>query len=283
MDLEKTFFENDIEMDVKFNKKIMSVYDLSYILIDFQAVINNLTEIIWESIRKKNEIIGEKPFSEPDYGSLIEKEQAFTPEIIVPEYQYLKWQRQRERNSISYAHKGEEANIYRPVRVGYKQTTSRRFNKKYQMNLKLKGFSEGSLFLNLVNSIIVSILTEFLKELVIKKTGNPNAININIFNNQYIQIDGEIVKSIPKDSCIRSAIELKQGSNKNQLDVNKCIHNVVESSMPDEDIEESVIRLLRELKKNGFVSEQITYDDRGIKTAVRDIERFTGNFMDIRI
>ena len=53
MDLEKTFFENDIEMDVKFNKKIMSVYDLSYILIDFQAVINNLTEIIWESIRKK--------------------------------------------------------------------------------------------------------------------------------------------------------------------------------------------------------------------------------------
>lgn len=88
---------------------------------------------------------------------------------------------------------------------------------------------------------------------------------------------------MPKDCCVASSIKLNQGNNQNQLDVQKYVHDVVESSRPDENIEESVKRLLCELKRDGIVNEQVIYDERGIKTAARDIERFTGNFMDIRI
>lgn len=283
MGFEKILFEDEIESKVRFNKQMMTVYDLSYILIDFQAVINNLTEIIYDNIEEKYRIIEEKAIIERIYDSTKEENKAFRNEMVGPEHP--RWQKEIEENieSMIFESNRRVANVSPRKTPGYKQTTSRKFNKKYQMNLRLNGFSKGSLFLDLVNSLIVSILTEFLKELVVKKTGNQNAININVYNNQYILIDGEAVKRIPKDSCVCSAIKVNLGSNQSQLDVQKCIHDVVESSKPDENIEESVRRLFRELEKNGIVNEQIIYDERGIKTAVRDIERFTGNFMDIRI
>lgn len=283
MGFEKILFEDEIESKVRFNKKMMTVYDLSYILIDFQAVINNLTEIIYDNIEEKYRIIEEKAIIERIYDSTKEENKAFRNEMVGPEHP--RWQKEIEENieSMIFESNRRVANVSPRKTPGYKQTTSRKFNKKYQMNLRLNGFSKGSLFLDLVNSLIVSILTEFLKELVVKKTGNQNAININVYNNQYILIDGEAVKRIPKDSCVCSAIKVNLGSNQSQLDVQKCIHDVVESSKPDENIEESVRRLFRELEKSGIVNEQIIYDERGIKTAVRDIERFTGNFMYIRI
>lgn len=36
-------------------------------------------------------------------------------------------------------------------------------------------------------------------------------------------------------------------------------------------------------EKNGVINKQFTYDKRGIKTAVKDIDRFSGNFMNVRI
>ena len=79
------------------------------------------------------------------------------------------------------------------------------------------------------------------------------------------------------------AIQINVNCNECYIDVQKCAHAIVESAQPDENIEESVKRLLVELNKNGFISEHVTYDSRGIKTAVKDIERFTGYFIDARI
>lgn len=81
------------------------------------------------------------------------------------------------------------------------------------MNLMLNDFSKGSLVLDLINSLAVSILTEFLKELVFKKTGKEDAININIYNKQYILIDGESFRKLPKDSCVRDSVKIIEGNN----------------------------------------------------------------------
>lgn len=279
MNLKKIFFENEIESNVRFNKEMMTVYDLSYLLIDFQAVVNNLTEMIDNNIEEKYQIIEEKTIRDSE----ILKRQVIENEIVRQEHP--RWQKEIEENIEAFIFEPNKkvANVSSRTTLRFKQTTSRRFNKKYKMNLKLNGFSKGSLILDLANSLIVSILTEFLKELTVKKTGNQGVFNINVYGNQNIYIDGETVKKVPKDSCLVGAIKINKGSNQSQLDVQKCICNVVEASKPDENIEESVRRLFLELEKSGITNKQVIYDESGIKTVVRDIERFTGNFMDIRI
>lgn len=47
MNWKEFFWEKEIESDIKFDKEMMTVYDLTYILLDFQAVINNMTDIIY--------------------------------------------------------------------------------------------------------------------------------------------------------------------------------------------------------------------------------------------
>lgn len=279
LNLKKIFLEEEIKSYVRFNKEMMTVYDLSYLLIDFQAIINNLTEIICNNIGESYKIAKGEYIT---YGEIAKRE-AIRNDIV--EQEHPRWQKEIEDNFKSFlVESNKKAANFRPrTTSGLKQTTSRKFNEKYRMNLKLNGFSKGSLVLDLANSLIVSIFTDFLKELATKKTGNPNIININIHINQYIQVDGETVNMIPKDSCIGSAIKVNKGSNQCQLDIQKCIHDIVEVSKPDENIEASVRRLLLELERSGVISKYVIYDERGIKTVVRDIERFIGNFMDIKI
>lgn len=278
MKFEQIFWEYDIESVVRFNKELLTVYDLSYILIDFQAVINNMTEIIYDSMAEKFQIVKTKNY---DLIDIIEKKEY--EDIYVPQ-QHPSWQREIEKNaeSVILGLNRKSADISNQTTLRYKQTTNRRFNRKHQMNLKLNGFSKGSLILDLANSLIVSILIEFLKELVGKKTGNEKIINTTI-NNQYILFDKEKIKILPKDSCVANAISFNNVNNQAQLEVKKIVHDVVKLSKPDENIEHSIRRLLCELKRNGIVNEYVIYDERGIKTAVRDIERFVGNFMDIKI
>jgi len=281
MNWKEFFWEKEIESDIKFDKEMMTVYDLTYILLDFQAVINNMTDIIYNNIKEEYQLVGENSVRNPFYDNVISKERFIKNEIVGKNHP--SWQKKIENSFESFLlDRPKIAVSYSPrATVGYKQTTTRRFNKKYRMNLKLNGFSKGSLVLNLTNSLLVSILTEFLKELVFKKTGNQN--NINIRCNQYIMIDGDMVSNIPQDSCVRKNIKTQQGSSQSLLDVQKCIHDIVQASKPDENIEESVKRLFKELEKTGIVSELVLYDDRGIKTVNRDVERFAGHFMDVRI
>lgn len=275
MKFEQIFWEYDIESVVRFNKELLTVYDLSYILIDFQAVINNMTEIIYDSMAEKFQIAETKNY---DLIDIIEKKEY--EDIYVPQ-QHPSWQREIEKNAESVI-LGPDRKSADQTSLRLKQTTNRRFNRKHQMNLKLNGFSKGSLILDLANSLIVSILIEFLKELVGKKTGNEKIINTTI-NNQYILFDKEKITILPKDSCVANAISFNNVNNQAQLEVKKIVHDVVNLSKPDENIEHSIRRLLCELKRNGIVNEYVTYDERGIKTAVRDIERFVGNFMDVKI
>ena len=277
MDINEAFFESEIKSRVRFGKTIETVFDLSYLLIDFQAIINNLVEMIHDNNDMVYILSDEKQFIEELHDEKLKNEGV--------NKNHTDWQKEIEHRieSLIYEPQKKVANINLRSTSGYKKTTTRRFNEKYRMNLMLNDFSKGSLVLDLINSLAVSILTEFLKELVFKKTGKEDAININIYNNQYILIDGESFKKLPKDSCVRDSVKIIEGNNENNIDVQKCIYNIVQTSKPDENIEESVKRLFVELEKNGVINKQFTYDERGIKTAVKDIDRFLGYFMDVRI
>ena len=50
------FFDNMIESKIRFDKQMKTVYDLSYFLVDFQAFVNNLYEIIENDIKSRNMI-----------------------------------------------------------------------------------------------------------------------------------------------------------------------------------------------------------------------------------
>lgn len=257
MKVEDLFLESEIQSNIKFDKEMKTVFELSYFLIDFQAVINSMSEIIYDDVDGKNQII---------------------------EDEHPMWQKKIEKSVESYLFQSPEAaaNGLSDLTIRLKQTTNRNFNRKYQTNLQLKDFSKGSLVLGLANSLVISLITEFIKSVLVKQTGNENIINIDIKNN-FIYIDGSVMKIIPKNSCIEKAIHLNIGNNQGTLDAKKCIHDIVETAQPDQDLEESVKRFLQELQKNGIVSERVSYDSRGIKTVVRDIERLTGHFVDMRV
>lgn len=270
---DEVLLENEIRTNIRFDKNMETVYDLSYFLIDFQAVVNNLTDVICNQgeVRRK-------------HISQYEKELFRNQDINYIDDSHPEWQKQIERNVKSYLFEPDRAVEDREpsVIIGLKQTTRRAFNRKYRMNMQLNGFSKGSLVLDILNSLLVGIIVEFIKELLVKKTGNENVININIENN-FIYINDSFIKAIPKNSCVGQAIKIDTDQNINGLDVQKCARDIVESAKPDEDVEESVKRFLSELHKNSLISEAVIYDSRGIMTAVNDIERFTGHFVDIRV
>lgn len=265
--------EDVIKTSIRFDKDMETVYDLSYFLVDFQAVINNLTDMI----RNQEEI-------RQDYIPLYKEELFRKQERNYIDSKHPEWQQEIERNMKSMLFQPERAIANRKPNAlkGLKQTTRRSFNEKYRMNMQLRGFSKGSLILDIVNSVLVGIISEFLKELLVKKTGNDRVININIENSS-IHIEDSFIKMIPKNSCMGQAIKIDTVKNAGVLDVQKCAHDIVESAKPDENIEESVKRFLVELCKNNLISEDVIYDSRGIKTAVNDIKRFSGHFVDIRV
>ena len=50
---EELYSKNEIKTNIIFDKDMDTVYELSYFLVDFQAVINNLTEMIYDDINAK--------------------------------------------------------------------------------------------------------------------------------------------------------------------------------------------------------------------------------------
>lgn len=95
MKFEQIFWDYDIESVVRFNKELLTVYDLSYILIDFQAVINNMTEIIYDSMAEKFQIVKTKNY---DLIDIIEKKEY---EDTYVAQQHPSWQREIEKNAES--------------------------------------------------------------------------------------------------------------------------------------------------------------------------------------
>lgn len=271
---EEFYLKNEIQTKIKFDKNMETVYQLSYFLVDFQAIINNFTEMVINS--EHQGYINERQPMEEKTLEIIEEWKGEIPEF------HQKYEKELPERIRFHDEVLVSAPYPKEKKERLKQTTNRRFNKKYQQNLCLRGFSKGSLVIDVASSLLVTVFTEFLKELVFQKTGNATAINITI-TNSLIYIDDSVVKMLPLQSCISNAIRIDTNSNTKLLDVQKCARDIVKSAKPSEDIEESVERLLLELKNNNLINESVIYDSRGKKTAARDIERFVGHFVDVSV
>lgn len=194
--------ENFINFSVRMQGNIETVFDLSYLLVDFQAVVNGLNEIVKDNnivkVEEMIELSEEKFFYEIKEEKFYSKKKNTHPE----------WQQQMENKmeSIMYPMKRVASKT-----IGYRQTTSRNFNKKYRDELILKSFSKGSLVLDMAASVITGLIVEFIKNIMIQKTGNDNIMQVIIENN-YIIINDSDVKYIPKNSCISQAITVVKAS-----------------------------------------------------------------------
>lgn len=264
-----------VEYSILFKKEMNTIFDLSYFLIDLQAIVNGLYEVISNCGEVSHEMIAEQvpvPYHKVEGITRLREDQ-----------ERPKWQREAERvmlRELDYYTEEKVANVTGKKYVGYKQTTSRFFNNKYREVWKLRSFSKGSLILDITSSVICYFITEFLQALLKEKTGRNDIVNVNIYNN-FIVIDKNKCQIIPNNS--RVIVPNSFDGNRYNLDVKRLSNEILSSASPDEDVEESVRRFINVLHANGIVSESVIYDDRGIKTIVRDVNRMLGNFIDMRI
>lgn len=272
-ELLELFTMETVDYSIYINKEMDTVFGLSYFLIDFQAIVNGLYEIIIRSGEISYAMVAE-PVS-----YYKEEERTRNPE----ELEHLNGLQDVERKMVkaidSYTREKVTSLIKRKY-IGYKQTTSRNFNKKYRDVWKLRSFGKGSLILDITSSIICYFITEFLQKLLQMKTGRDDIININIYNNVII-IDKNEWKIIPNND--KMIVPNLFDDSRYNLNVKKWSDEILSVASPDDDVEESIRRFISVLQENGIVSENVIYDARGIKTIVRDVNRMMGNFVDIRI
>lgn len=274
-ELFEIFKMRKVEYSILFKKEMNTIFDLSYFLIDLQAIVNGLYEVISECGEESHEMIAEP--------ALVSYHKVEGITRLREDQERPKWQREAERimlRELDYYTEEKVANVAGRKCVGYKQTTSRNFNNRYKDVWELRSFNKGSLVLDITSSIICYFITEFLQVLLKEKTGRNDIVNLNIYNN-FIVIDKNKCQIIPNNSGV--IVSNSSDGNRFNLDVKHLSNDILSSASPDEDVEESVRRFINVLHAKGIVSESVIYDDRGIKTIVRDVNRMVGNFVDMRI
>lgn len=265
MELFDFLSEKKINLRLHMGKQIMTVFDLSYILVDLQAVINGFDDIIYDIHEAKQYSV---------------QKQKDEDEIVL------------KVDDISGlpAKVAESEPVFKAKTSGYKATTSRNYNKRRRENLKLCNFSKGSLILDITSSILTGIFVEFLKEIIFQQRPNEPLFQVNI-QNYYIRISDQDIQLLPKNNKIADSFVIKEGINasviksdssqESSLDAQNYIHELIAEAKPDANIESSVKRLLGVLKNNGIINQEIGYDSKGMKTFLRDTERFIGNLVDV--
>lgn len=226
--------EKELNIQIIFRKKFTTLFDLTYLLVDIQAVVNGFCDMV---------------------------------------------------QAIGHQRPGEEVYVKNEISEkkssGYRQTTNRAYNGKRKDNLQLHDFSKGSLILDIGSSVIAGIMVEFLSEIMFQKNyeriAEVHIENCNIF------INGSDVKFIPKDSRQSDKVVVNADINADVIDAEQYVKSVVRRAEPNEDIEASIERLLTVMREDGIIQAMESYDAKGMKTLVRDTERFLGNFCDVRL
>lgn len=265
------FTYEKVDFDIKFQTNMDTVFDLSFFLVDFQAVVNGLKDIIAAS-NDTMEYINSyhlSDFRDNQY------------KVRSAKNSHPAGQEEIENIKLADAFRSPAVNVVYSPTEGYKQTTSRRYNKKYKEEWNLKNFTKGSLFITLGSTILNCLIAEFASELFRKKTGKDNSIIINI-NNSIVQISDRDVNTILKNCNIANSTVVNQGKSIYGLDVKKYIDEIIREAAPDQDAERSIIRLLEVLNNNNVITQHTVYDSRGLKTIVRDVDRMVGNFLDVK-
>lgn len=280
------FLEEQIYYEIYIKDEFNTVFDLSYTLIDLQAIINGFSHIRYLEefdtsygivADKGSFLIAERDNELRDYKIIsdVSKKYPHIDEGLLKEL--IEEIESSRRESIDYT---KVANRH----VSYYQTTSRTFLKKHKNNLKLRSFKSGSLILEITSSVLSGLIFEFVKKIIFKETNNNQILNIN-FSNNIININKDNIiindnNSLKKCISISDRISDKYAG----IDAKKYIDTIMcKMDIVPFDYEKNVKDFLNLLASEGIVKRTIIYNEKGVKTMSRDIERLAGRFVNISV
>ncbi len=273
------FFEQPlVDLQVKYIKDYDNLLDLGTSLVDLQALISGITRIHEDNAYDSIEIYNNL---RPTLIDENDNRREIIKHIISNEIENIslaKLDQLSDRIDAQFAREQKSA-AKRLEKVNSYPTTSRNFSKRYKDIVKLNKFSQGSLILDMTTSVVAGLVLKFIEKLIFK---DGKDFNVTVNNNLVIIQNDDNTKKIVKISEYKNSEVLSKWSN--ALSLEEYYDTVLSSiSMQDNDIESTVINLLEKLSNDKVLSKQVIYDKRGIKTLTNDIERFRGNFYDIRM
>ncbi|MPQ31248.1 hypothetical protein E4V42_07335 [Clostridium estertheticum] len=279
------FMRNEIDMDFHIKGEFNTVFDLSYTLIDLQAIVSGFLYV--------------SGFDEPIYGEeqdyLVadvgeKRREKVADEIIYkienkfPEINEQSKEELKKEIDNSFSNTFDNNLKVASKRKGYISTTSRSFARKYKESLKLKSFKSGSITLAITSTVFGGLLLEFIKRLVFKETKSNEVININ-FNNSTVNIDkNNIIFS--ENKSLGRYLKIDDNLSNEYININskEYIDDIISKVTYEEnDYEKNVMNFLQVLQEEGVIGKQVMYNKNGVQTVVRDIKRFTGRFIDTSI
>ena len=279
------FMRKEIDMDFHIKGDFNTVFDLSYTLIDLQAVVSGFFYVsrFDEPIYIENQDYLVDEIAKKKIGrvadDVIYKIESKFPEID----EQLKEELKKEiDNSLLYEF--DNNSKVASKRKGYISTTSRSFARKYKESLKLKSFKSGSITLAITSTVIGGLLLEFIKQLIFKETKSNEVVNINFINN-IVNIDKNNIQIIENKS-LDKYIKIDDNLSNKYININskEYIDDIISKvSYEANNYEKNVMNFLHVLQDEGIIEREIMYNKNGVQTVVKDIKRFTGRFIDISI
>ncbi len=260
---------------LKIDKSFNTVFDLSYTLIDIQALILGFIKTVEDSrFELGYEMIASRDVHKPDI--VIER----ILETIDRELDNI------DKGEIETFKKEivDVYNDYQPLKLEKKEsqtyrTTHRNFLNKYKDNIKLESIASGSLILEIASGVLCGLIIEFLKRVIDKNSKNiESPIQIHTKSNFCII-------NIQGDHQLINKNEFKKISaivdNKKLINIEDYISDTISKvEIVPNNIEKSVNNLLQTLTKERIINESTLYNKKGIKTIVNDINRIKGNTFD---
>lgn len=259
------------EYQVRMNTSFSNLFDLSYALVDFQAVLSGFYKTItteeYEPVKtdyKDRYQVAATSEKRIKLSKLVDLDE-WKDEAIKEEVKICK-----PLSLISYD------DLFYPELVKTNErkypTTSRKFAAKYKGNLELIEFHQGSFVSSLCISIISALFIEFVKKQV-NLNSESTLIETQIINNIYVYKDGD------KTTTIKAPFG---NSPHHDLDARSLIEETIEKVEFDkEDSSKSLDSFLSVLSSEGYIQEKVCYNERGKKTIVNDIERLRGSLFDL--
>ncbi|MGQ7886812.1 hypothetical protein [Paenibacillus sp. WC2504] len=272
------FTENELNIYLKFDTSFETVFDLSFLLVDLQTLISGFEYSIEASTLES--LSGNYAVAEKFNGYSIADEIIKTIDNIIPMDEYKKERVKDEVSSLVDRPKNyliaqeDDLKAYR--------TSSRNFLKKRKNNLKLREFQQGSLILDIVGTVIGGIILTYVSKIIFQETKNPNIVNINI-QNQKIAIykNGKVHTLNEREQRL---ITLENSNSDFEVSSVASLIDDIFSDVPTHlgNNEEAVRSLLLNLEERKLIPRTASYDQRAIKTIIRDVEKLKGNLLDIK-
>ncbi|MFL0198699.1 hypothetical protein ACJDU8_24545 [Clostridium sp. WILCCON 0269] len=297
--------QEELNINIHLNREFNTVFDLSYLLVDLQSVINTIHYIEegqnvicfpsesyeiseghiynnYETVEGLNLIL--KRLDEKN----LNIDRSLRNELFEDLYNLI------SEHDFNISNRRTRKTHRRKT---YIASTSRNFASKYKYTLRLKDFKKGSLVLTVASSVLSGIILEFIKKIIFKSNEKSECLHIDIeksvilVDKNTIKIDdGSIISKSIKidDNPVNKYLSLdsmddKPNKENFHLDINNYINLLIDKiEIKPDDYEANVYTLLNVLVEENLLSKYSTYNEKAIRTLGKDCKRLVGNLINLQ-